>query len=150
MKPLIVLLAVFATSLFVFKISTGEFDYPLSGRIAMSAMLLFTSIAHFAFTKGMTMMMPDFIHFKKQLVYITGFLEIAAAIGLLIPGWKIMTGWTLILFFIMLVPANINAALKRIDYQKGTYDGSGANYLWFRIPLQILFIAWVYVCAIKF
>jgi hypothetical protein len=30
------------------------------------------------------------------------------------------------------------------DYQKGTRDGSGTNYLWFRIPLQIVFILWVY------
>jgi len=49
----------------------------------------------------------------------------------------------LILFFILILPANILAALKKVDYQKGTNDGPGAGYLWFRIPLQIFFIAWV-------
>ena len=29
-------------------------------------------------------------------------------------------------------------------YQNGTYTGNGINYLWFRIPLQIFFILWVY------
>ena len=36
------------------------------------------------------------------------------------------------------------------DYQKATVDGNGLNYLWFRIPLQLLFIAWAYISSIKF
>ena len=43
-----------------------------SGRIAMSAMLAFTAVAHFVFTKGMTMMLPDFIPYKIETVYLTG------------------------------------------------------------------------------
>jgi hypothetical protein len=30
-----------------------------------------------------------------------------------------------------------------------TVIGSGSNYLWFRIPLQVLFIAWTYLTCIK-
>jgi uncharacterized membrane protein len=51
---------------------------------------------------------------------------------------------------VLILPANIQAAIKRIDYQKGTTDGPGVNYLWFRVPLQILFITWVYLFAIRF
>ena len=89
-------------------------------------------------------MIPDWVSFKTELVYLTGIIEILAAIGLLIPAYQTLTGWSLIIFFIAILPVNINAAIKHIDYQKGTFDGSGANYLWFRVPLQILFIAWVY------
>jgi hypothetical protein len=39
--------------------------------------------------------------------------------------------------------ANINAAIHKVDYEKATYEGPGISYLWFRIPLQLLFIAWV-------
>ncbi len=149
MKPLIVLLCVFAVSLFATKIFRGNYDFVLSGRIAMSVMLIFTAIAHFAFPKGMSMMLPSFIFYKTEIVYLTGIIEIAAAIGLFIPGVRVLTGWLLIVFFILILPANIYAAIKHIHYQKGTFDGNGLAYLWFRIPLQILFICWTYLSAIK-
>ena len=148
MKPLIVLLVSFAIALIVTRLITGEFAFAFSARIAIAIMLVFTAIAHFAFTKGMIMMMPGFIPFKKGMVYFTGFIEIAAAAGLLIPGLQVLTGWLLILFFLLLLPANINAATRHIDYQKGTLEGPGANYLWFRVPLQILFILWTYFATI--
>jgi uncharacterized membrane protein len=150
MKSLIVLLTVFGISVFALKIATHNYDIALSARIAMSAMLLFTAVGHFAFTKGMTMMIPDFIPFKTAMVYLTGIIEILAAIGLLIPGLRVLTAWLLILFFVLLLPSNIKAAIKHIDYQKGAFDGSGLNYLWFRIPLQILFIVWIYFSSIRF
>jgi len=148
MKPLIVLVATFVAGVLVTKIFTGEAAYFLCGRIAMSAMLLFTAIGHFVYSKGMTLMMPAFIPFKKELVFFTGIIEIIAAVGLLLPRFQRITGWLLVIFFILILPANIHAAVKKIDYQKGTTGGSGAAYLWFRVPLQLLFIAWVYFFAI--
>src|SRR5690625_1917941 len=98
MKPLIILISVFIISLLVNKIFKGNVEFALSGRIAMSAMLLFTAIGHFAFTKGMSMMLPDFIPFKTETVYLTGVIEIAAAIGLFIPNFRGVTAWLLIVF----------------------------------------------------
>jgi uncharacterized membrane protein len=149
MKPLIILISVFTISILATKIIGGNFELALSGRIAMSAMLLFTAIGHFAFTKGMSLMLPKFIPFKTETVYLTGILEVLAAIGILIPDFTIVTGWLLVVFFILILPANIWAAIKHVDYQKGTFDGNGLTYLWFRIPLQILFIVWIYLSAIK-
>ena len=149
MKPLIVLLTVFTISLITTKLISGNLKFALSGRIAMSVMLVFTAIAHFAYTKGMSMMVPDFIPYKTGIIYFTGIIEIAAAIGLLISNVRIITAWLLITFFILILPANIYAAMKQIDYQQGTFDGNGLTYLWFRVPLQILFIVWTYLSAIK-
>jgi uncharacterized membrane protein len=149
MKPLIVLLTVFAISLVATKVFRGNYEFAVSGRIAMSAMLLFTAIAHFTFTRGMAMMLPDVIPYRIEIIYLTGIIEIAAAIGLFIPSFRVITGWLLIAFFIMILPANIYAAIKQIDIQKGTFDGNGLNYLWFRIPLQLMFIVWTYFSAIK-
>ena len=115
----------------------------------MAAMLLFTAMGHFMFTEGMAAMMPDFVPFKKEMVYATGVLEILFAIGLLIPILKIRTAWLLILFFILILPANIKAAAENINYQTGELNGNGLDYLWFRIPLQIFFILWVYFTTIK-
>ncbi len=149
MKPLIVLLTVFAVSLLVTKIFHNTFELALSGRIAMSAMLVFTAIGHFAFTKGMSLMIPEFIPFKTETVYITGIAEIIFAVGLLLPDYRVLTAWLLIVFLILVLPANIYASIKQVDYQKATFDGSGLTYLWFRIPLQIFFIVWIYLCSVK-
>jgi len=149
MKPLFVLAGAFVISLAATRLFTGEYAHLASGRIALSVMLLFTAIGHFVFTKGMILMMPRFIPFKKQLVYFTGIIEFTAAVGLLLPGLQVTTGWLLILFFICTLPVNINAALQHIDYQKATHDGPGPAYLWFRIPLQALFIIWVYWFALR-
>jgi len=149
MKPLIVLLLSFTISLIVIKITNKEYDFALSARIAMSIMLVFTAIGHFAFTKGMSMMIPQFIPFKENFVYLTGIFEILLAIGLLIPKLKVLSGWALIVFLLLMLPANIYASLNNVNYQKGTFNGNGIIYLWFRIPLQILFIIWVYISAIR-
>jgi uncharacterized membrane protein len=149
MKPLLVLLSVFVVAVVVLKIVKHKHNLPLAARIAMSFMLIFTAIGHFTFTKGMTMMLPDFIPFKIAVVYGTGLIEIAAAIGLLIPGFRVVTAWLLILFFMLIIPANIEAALENINIETGNLDGSGTSYLWFRIPLQLLFIVWTYLSAIR-
>lgn len=149
MKPLLVLLSVFVVLLVTFKIFRGHYEFALSGRIAMSVMLLFTALGHFVFTKGMTMMLPSFIPFKTEMVYLTGILEIAGAIGLFLPNFRVIIGWLLIVFFLLILPANIYAAFNNIDYQNGTFEGNGPSYLWFRIPLQLLFMVWTYLSAIK-
>jgi len=112
-------------------------------------MLLFTAVAHFAFTKGMEMMLPSFIPYKTAVVYFTGVIEIAAAVGILIPSFRAITGLFLIAFFLLILPANIHAAFKQVNYQTGNYDGNGINYLWFRIPLQVLFIVWTYLFVVR-
>ena len=149
MKPLLVLLSSFVVAIFVIKIVTKDFDLALAARIAISIMLCFTAIGHFVFTKGMSMMIPSFIPFKTNLVHLTGLFEILLAIGLLVPRFKVVSGWALVIFLCLLLPANVYAAIHNIDYQKGTLDGNGLSYLWFRIPLQFLFIAWTYFSSIR-
>src|SRR5690606_38325732 len=87
--------------------------------------------------------------FKEETVYLTGVVEIAAAAGLLVPRLRRLTAWLLIVFFILVLPANIYAALEHVDYQNATFDGQGPSYLWFRIPLQLFFIIWIYFSAIR-
>ncbi|RXM47219.1 hypothetical protein [Flavobacterium sp. YO12] len=150
MKPLIVLIVVFLVSIFTLKFLTNQYDILMAARIAMCVMLCFTAIAHFVFTKGMVMMLPEKIPFRTELVYATGIIEIVLGICLLISSTKVYAGWILVVFFIFLLPANIYAAIKHIDYQNGTYNGNATSYLWFRIPLQIVFILWTFWCAVLY
>jgi uncharacterized membrane protein len=144
MKPLAVLIVSFIVSLFLVKIFTGIWNFNLSGNIAMSIMLVFTAIGHFVYVKGMTMMIPNFIPFKTELVLLTGLFELIIPVGLLIHSLQREATLFLMVFFVLIIPANIHASLKKVNYQKASYTGSGTGYLWFRIPLQIFFILWIY------
>jgi uncharacterized membrane protein len=147
--PEIILIVVFVVSLLIIKKAKGAFEIAKAARIGMAAMLVVTGFAHFAFTSGMVMMLPSFIPQRALIIYATGLLEFAAAAGLLLPGFRVRTGWLLILFFILLLPANIYAALNHVNLKTAGNDGDGPVYLWFRIPLQLFFISWVYYSAVK-
>jgi uncharacterized membrane protein len=149
MKPLMLLVTVFVIAAAILKIVTGSWNCVLSGNLAMFFMLCFTAMGHFMFTKGMTMMMPRFIPFKKQLVFFTGIAEVLLGAALLFPQLRYGAGLVLILLFVLMLPANIHAAMNHLDYEKASYDGKGPSYLWFRIPLQLLFIGWLLYFAIR-
>jgi uncharacterized membrane protein len=150
MEPEIVLLVAFVISLVILRKRHKGYQFALAGRIGMSAMLIMTTIGHFMFPKGMALMLPDFIPYKVALVYLTGILELLAAIGLLLLRFRTMTAWCLIVFFVLLTPANIYAAIKHVNLETATFDGPGLSYLWYRIPLQVFFIGWIYLSAIKY
>lgn len=149
MKPLILLLIVFGATVLIRKMISGTYDFSFAARIAFSAMLLFTALGHFLFPEGMAAMIPSFIPYKVPVVYFTGVLEVAFAIGLVVPSVKLYTAWAIVVFLVLILPANIKAALEHINYQDITVPGPGLMYLWFRIPLQIFFIIWVYLSSIR-
>lgn len=149
MKPLVVLIVTFALSAAIFRLTSGWWAIIWAGNIAMGIMLCFTALGHFMFTKGMEMMMPGFIPAKHFMVLATGFLEVALGIGLVIPSIRFAAGIIAICFFVAILPVNINAAIRHIDHEKATYEGKGLAYLWFRVPLQVLFIAWVYWFSVR-
>jgi len=144
MKPFYVLIGTFFLSLIAFRLIVGEWELCWSGNIAMSVMLIFTSIGHFIFQKGMMMMLPNGLPYKKTIVFGTGVLEILAAIGLLLPDARSLTSSFLLVFFVCILPANISAALRKIDHEKATTQGKDVKYLWIRVPLQLIFMIWVW------
>jgi uncharacterized membrane protein len=100
-------------------------------------MLVFTASAHFTRMKNdLVRMMPDWIPQPMALIYFTGLCEIAGAIGLLLPGLRQAAGIALIVFFIVVFPANVKAAQTGVGL-----GGKRATPLWLRSSMQILFIA---------
>ncbi len=147
MLPLLILLSLYLVSLLIGKWRDRP-DALFAGLLAMSGMLLFTATGHFLYPEGMAMMLPPVIPFRKELVLLTGVLEVAAAVGLLVEKYTVRTAWGLIIFFVLVLPANLYAAWQRVNYQEADFTGPGLAYLWFRIPLQLLFIGWVYYFGI--
>lgn len=149
MKPLFILIGIFLATILVQKIVNQRVDYRLAGQIAFSSMLLFTALGHFIFTDGMTAMLPPIIPYRREVVLITGCMEIVFALSLFYPKYRMIIGYLLLVFLVLVTPANIYAAINHIDFQSGSKYGPGLNYLWFRIPLQVLFIIWVFLITLK-
>lgn len=148
MEPEITLIFVFVIAIFSLKFFKKRYLWKQSGQIAMSAMLVVTSIGHIIYADGMVKMIPDIIPFKTTIVYLTGILEFTCAVTLFFPSLRKTTGWVLIIFLCLITPSNIYAAINHINIETGGDDGSGPVYLWYRIPLQLLFITWVYFSAV--
>jgi uncharacterized membrane protein len=108
MAPLIVLIVCFASMFLIDRlVFKNSLSLSLKGRAALAVMMLFTGVAHFNMTEAMMQMLPEFIGMKKEVIYATGIIEIAASVGLLIPRLSRLTSILLIIFFLSVLPANI-------------------------------------------
>ena len=147
MAPLIFLLAAFAV---LYAINRFFLSRRLSlsfiGRASMAVMLIVTGISHFTSTTAMVAMMPDIMPAKREIVYLTGIIELLAVVGLLWNRTARLASILLIVFFVAVLPANIAGSLKSVQFGGMEY---GPLYLLFRVPLQIFFIWWVWYFGIR-
>jgi uncharacterized membrane protein len=65
-------------------------------------------IAHFTSTEFFVAIMPPYIGFHQEIVYISGVFEILGAIGILIPALRQWAGNGLLLLVVLVSPANIH------------------------------------------
>ncbi len=111
------------------------------GRIGLSLLFLFTGVGHYTQTLGMAQMVPPFLPYPVETIYITGVFELLGAVGVWIPALQRLTGVTLILMLIGFLPINFFAAFNYVDFGG---HGFGPIYLLVRVPYQILLIWWTY------
>lgn len=111
-----------------------------AAKLGITILFLATGVAHFIVTRPMSQMIPPPIPFKTAIVYITGVLEIAGAIGI----WTRLerqAAWGLMLLVISIFPANIYTALTGVVIEG---QSTNAKYLIVRVPFEILLVAWIY------
>lgn len=96
-------------------------------------------IAHFVAADFFILMMPDYLGYHKQLVSISGVFEVLGAIGILVPKTRLLAAYGLIALIIAVYPANINMAVHADHYKN-----ISAFFLYIRLPVQLLFIWFVW------
>ncbi|MEN3942301.1 DoxX family protein [Prosthecobacter sp. SYSU 5D2] len=113
--------------------------------ILMSGFFGVAGVNHFLNPEVYLTMMPPYLPWPELLNYISGAAEVAGAVGILVPQLRRMAGWGLIALLVAVFPANVHLALNGWE----AYDLPGW-VLWARLPLQAVFIAWVYwTCLAK-
>jgi uncharacterized membrane protein len=114
-------------------------------RLGMAALFLFTAAAHFNSMKhDLAAMIPPPLTGSLWLIYLTGGLEIAGAIGLVIPRFRKAAAIGLVLMLVALFAANIHAALNGV-----TLRGQPATPLALRAPMQLIWIAALWWSTIR-
>ncbi len=116
-----------------------------AGRVALVIMFLFTGASHFSDMKyDFVAMLPDPLPKDLWLIYLTGVLQIAGAVGLLIPRTRRIAGICLVLLLVAMFPANVYAALNEVQFR-----GQVPTPLWLRAPIQLFFIGMIWWTSIK-
>lgn len=101
----------------------------------------FFASGHFLMPELLVDMLPIWVPVRDAIVIVTGLIEAAIALSLLIRRFRVAAGWMATVILVAFFPANIYAALNAIG--PGGHQW-GPEYLLIRAPLQIFLLAWVY------
>jgi uncharacterized membrane protein len=146
--PLIMLAILVLPLLIVWRLrSMGlEVSFGTGGVIGLVALFLFTASGHFIAPQPMAEMLPPFVPGRLPLIYLTGLLEIALALGIALPATRRTAGLAAIAVLILFFPANVYAAFAQVEMGGHAW---GPVYLLIRAPLQGLLIAWTWWFAVR-
>ncbi len=111
-------------------------SWPDAARYALAVLFTFTAASRLTpMREDLIRMVPRWLHYPRALVYLTGALELAGAIGLLIPALQHLAGLGLAALLVAMFPANVNAAQNDV-----TLRGRSPTPLWQRLPMQLVFL----------
>ena len=110
-------------------------------RIVLAALFAFAGTMHFIIPGQYAAIMPPALPLHRELIYLSGALEIAGGIGLLIPRTRRAAGIGLILLLLAVWPANLQMLLNA---RAAGASAWAQTLLLLRLPLQLVLIAWVW------
>jgi len=102
--------------------------------ILMSFFYIRVGVLHFIDSQFFLNIMPPYLNFHLELVYLSGFFEIILGLGLLIKKYRFYAGWGLVLLLILVFPANIYLAQSA---EAQDLLGVTQRAAFIRLPLQI-------------
>ena len=100
-------------------------------------------INHFVNPEFYLKIVPSALPYPDALVYLSGVAEIAGALGTMHPRTRRAAGWFLIATLVGVYPANIYMA-----FDADRFASIPQWALWARLPLQFLFVYWVWLATL--
>jgi uncharacterized membrane protein len=83
-------------------------------RVVVALSLLVSGIAHFTRTALFATIIPPFFPYRPLLVLVSGAMELAGALGLLLPAFSRAASACLAVLMIVIFPANVYAANQNV------------------------------------
>ena len=110
-----------------------------AGLFLVFAFFIVGGVSHFTSSELFVHIMPPMIPFKLEIVYLTGVIEIVAALCLLFHPWRRSTGNFLILFTLAVTPVNIYMWMNPERFPEVE-----PVFLSIRLVLQVVLIALIW------
>ena len=107
----------------------------------MSILYIVVGIKHFTDPIFFLKIMPDYLAFQLELVYLSGFLEILFGVLLIFKSTRFYASWGIILLLLAVFPANIFLYTSEIAQES---LGISKNQALIRLPFQIPLILLAY------
>jgi uncharacterized membrane protein len=104
----------------------------------IAAIFVGAGVLHFVKPKLFAAIVPPFLPNALLLVYLSGVAEILGGLGVLVPAFRVWAGWGLIALLVAVFPANVYMAMEAEKF------GIAPVWLWLRLPLQFVLIAWIW------
>ncbi len=114
----------------------SSFSRTLTGSIFVVAGLL-----HFVAPGTYERIMPPYLPFHRELVYLSGACEVLGGLGLFPKRTRPAAGIGLVLLLFAVLPANVQMLLDAHAAGKSPW---WVALLWLRLPLQLVLVAWVW------
>lgn len=109
----------------------------------LAVLFVAAGVNHFVRAEFYVAIMPPYLPWHEELVYLSGVFEILGGIGLLIPRLQVAAAWGLIALLVAVFPANVHMALSPESVPE-RFAGVPPFVWWARLPLQLVFVAWAY------
>src|SRR5436309_550554 len=113
-------------------------------RVVLALFFVAAGIRHFVRTQFYLDLMPPYLPWHLELVYLSGVFEIAGGLGLLVPSLRRAAGWGLVALLVAVFPANIHMFVDSLDRQ-GWSAWTIIGLV--RLPLQVPLILWAWWCT---
>jgi len=97
---------------------------------------------HFTNPSFFLKIVPPYLPFHPELVYLSGGFEILFGIGLLFKKTRLYASWGIILVLIAVYPANIYLAFNEVPQKAIGISSFFAS--WIRLPIQFILIGLAY------
>lgn len=113
-------------------------------RGVLAAVFAGAGAMHFVLPDAYARIVPPYLPHPVLLVYVSGFLEMAGGVGLLLPPVRRAAAVGLVLLLLAVWPANLQMVLAARAAHAPAW---AVALLWARMPLQLLLMAWVWWSA---
>ncbi|TWU07410.1 DoxX family protein [Allorhodopirellula heiligendammensis] len=116
----------------------------VSSIVLLVILFVAAGVNHFVSPEVYLKIMPDYLHWQRSLVYVSGFFEIVGGLGMAIPRLRRAAGCGVIALLIAVFPANVDMVVNSDQFRSIPYWALVA-----RLPLQGLLIAWVWWATVR-
>ena len=116
-----------------------KFDIKYLSLVVMGIFYISIGVSHFTSPIWYVQIVPPYLPYKLELVYISGLFEILFGGMLFFKKTRFLAGWGLILLLIAVYPANIYLAQTN-----GAAMNTTPLIAWGRLPVQFIFVGLAY------